>query len=406
MKKSSKGCLGNLFGVVKKVFQKRHTRTMPASSANLEEDDDSYHRTGSKGGKGLQQGKSMEESINNRLTSNPTFTNKFTMKAQSELHGGGSSHSQVLAPSFLMQEDPRDGSVDPDDFSSNNEQRKRVPRRMSLRKSQKPMKKDQGFAPKLAELIREKKKMNDHLKSLKYYINPSSKWKIIYEVIHTLVIIYSVFSLPIYVGFNISLGWGFIFTEFLILIELIVYPICLVRTAQYVYGLLQLQSKQVWKKFRDRGFISYVFAAIPFNIIFVLMDSDSVPLWLQGILRINRVLLIGKMSSQFSFFTSKYPQIARTMNIIIPTFYLAFVSHFISCLFSWTLLVEPKRYFEYNFFDFLELKDASLSIKYMISLDLILSIATTTGYPELIIYNDYERCVLSCWCTSVMRYSL
>jgi len=129
------------------------------------------------------------------------------------------------------------------------------------------------------------------------------------------------------------------------------------------------------------------------NQILVLMDSDSVPLWLQGILRINRVLLIGKMSSQFSFFTSKYPQIARTMNIIIPTFYLAFVSHFISCLFSWTLLVEPKRYFEYNFFDFLELKDASLSIKYMISLDLILSIATTTGYPELIIYNDYERCV-------------
>lgn len=123
------------------------------------------------------------------------------------------------------------------------------------------------------------------------------------------------------------------------------------------------------------------------------MDSDSIPLWVQGLLRLNRVLLIGKVSTQFSFFTSKFPQIARTMNILTPTFYLAFVSHFISCIFSWTLLVEPKKSFEYNFFDFLELQDASFSIKYMISLDFILSIATTTGYPELIIYNDYERVV-------------
>lgn len=29
----------------------------------------------------------------------------------------------------------------------------------------------------------------------------------------------------------------------------------------------------------------------------------------------------------------------------------------------------------------------------MISLDFILSIVTTTGYPELIIYNDYERAI-------------
>ena len=29
----------------------------------------------------------------------------------------------------------------------------------------------------------------------------------------------------------------------------------------------------------------------------------------------------------------------------------------------------------------------------MISLDFILSIATTTGYPELIVYNDYERLI-------------
>jgi len=56
-----------------------------------------------------------------------------------------------------------------------------------------------GFAPKLAELIHEKKKMNEQLKSLKYYINPNSVWKTIYELVHTFVIMYSAFALPIYV---------------------------------------------------------------------------------------------------------------------------------------------------------------------------------------------------------------
>lgn len=51
----------------------------------------------------------------------------------------------------------------------------------------------------LAEIIREKKKLEAHLKSLKYYIDPNSNWKILYELLHTLSITYSVFALPVYV---------------------------------------------------------------------------------------------------------------------------------------------------------------------------------------------------------------
>jgi len=133
-----RGCMVNVFGVIKRIFFKS-SHTVHASNQDFE--DDSLRRASSRGGRPqLQQGKSMEHSINEKLTSNPTFTNKHTMKGHTEQHG--SSHSQVLAPSFLMQEDPRgDGSVDPYDESSNLESQRKKARRMSLRKSQKPMKK-------------------------------------------------------------------------------------------------------------------------------------------------------------------------------------------------------------------------------------------------------------------------
>ena len=52
----------------------------------------------------------------------------------------------------------------------------------------------------LAEIIREKKKLEAHLKSLKYYIDPDSNWKILYELLHTLAITYTVFALPVFVN--------------------------------------------------------------------------------------------------------------------------------------------------------------------------------------------------------------
>jgi len=135
------------------------------------------------------------------------------------------------------------------------------------------------------------------------------------------------------------------------------YPIFLIRTAQYFYGILKLQTKQVWQKFVEKGFITYLIAALPFNLIFskdffpsvcliinLAIIDPNIPLWLEGILRLNRVLLIGKVSGQFALFSSKYPQITRTLNVIKPTFYLVFVSHFISCLFSWSLLVKISFY--------------------------------------------------------------
>jgi len=40
------------------------------------------------------------------------------------------------------------------------------------------------------------------------------------------------------------------------------------RTAQYFYGILKLQTKQVWHKFVEKGFVTYVIALLPFNLIF------------------------------------------------------------------------------------------------------------------------------------------
>ena len=137
------------------------------------------------------------------------------------------------------------------------------------------------------------------------------------------------------------LGTGFVVSEVLILIEMITYPILLMRTAQYHSGIIKLQSAQVWRNFYREGFITYILALIPTNLVFGIINPH-IPYWVEGVLRLNRVLLITRVSNQIAFFGSRYPQATRILTTLAPTFYLVFVSHFISCLFNWSLLV--RRY--------------------------------------------------------------
>lgn len=45
-----------------------------------------------------------------------------------------------------------------------------------------------------------KKKLNLHLQALRFYIEPDSKWNNLYEFVHLIMIIYSLFAIPIYVS--------------------------------------------------------------------------------------------------------------------------------------------------------------------------------------------------------------
>ena len=49
--------------------------------------------------------------------------------------------------------------------------------------------------------------------------------------------------------------------------------------------------------------------------------------------------------------------------------------------------------FSANFTDYLELDTTSKGRRYLVCLTFFLSIATTTGFPEFMIYNNYERCI-------------
>ena len=44
--------------------------------------------------------------------------------------------------------------------------------------------------------------VNNETVPLGFHIHPESNWKILYEAIHTIIIIYTIFAVPIYVNFS------------------------------------------------------------------------------------------------------------------------------------------------------------------------------------------------------------
>lgn len=125
-------------------------------------------------------------------------------------------------------------------------------------------------------------KLADQTKHLKYYIKPDSYGAIIYELLHTLVIIYSLFAIPVYViipfklsldlllkvGFDIEMSLLHKVLEFIVFCEQILYIICSFRTAQYAYGILTLEKKVIIPKIQQKGIFWDFLGLIPLFILF------------------------------------------------------------------------------------------------------------------------------------------
>ena len=112
-----------------------------------------------------------------------------------------------------------------------------------------------------------------------------------------------------------------------------------------------------------------------------------------GVLKLNRVLLLPKIPPQLEMFSAKYPEFALHFNMLKPLFYLIFGSHLIACLVSFAFMVEPVENYYWNFTENLDLDTTTDGRRYLVCLTFFLSIATTTGFPEFLIYNNYERCI-------------
>lgn len=134
------------------------------------------------------------------------------------------------------------------------------------------------------------------------------------------------------------MGAGIIFFEVMCLIEQIIYPILVLRTAHYAYGILTLDKKIIYPSLLEKGFILELFALVPFNLVLGAPSLEE-PRLLIGLLRMNRTFLIKRLPAQLSLFGSQNPKLTKYLNVIKPTMYLAFVWHLTSCLWSWLVTV-------------------------------------------------------------------
>ena len=150
--------------------------------------------------------------------------------------------------------------------------------------------------------------------------------------------------------FDLRADASFIALEVICLVEQLAYLFLQTRTAQYIYGKLTFDTRPTYSSLKEKGLLLEIIALIPFNLIlgifFPLLANFfegslgvKEPIYVIGILRMNRILLLRRLPAQFSIFESKWLKLTPYLNIIRPTFYLAFVWHFTSCLWDWFLSV-------------------------------------------------------------------
>lgn len=77
----------------------------------------------------------------------------------------------------------------------------------------------------------------------RFWLYPNSLARMIIEVTHFFLIVYSAFTIPLIVTFDLELGIGFYYMEIVCLAEGIVYSLLQLRVAEYEQGIVTLNFK-------------------------------------------------------------------------------------------------------------------------------------------------------------------
>mmetsp|Transcript_26557 Transcript_26557/g.23538 ORF Transcript_26557/g.23538 Transcript_26557/m.23538 type:complete len:167 (+) Transcript_26557:2048-2548(+) len=133
-----------------------------------------------------------------------------------------------------------------------------------------------------------------------------------------------------------------------------------------------------------------IIGLIPVALILDFTGTTE-PLLLLAFLRLNRVILIFRMPGILAMISSRYPRFMKYIAFFKPTSFLFFVWHFSSCIWIFFNLYEIELGAEKTWSIVLEQDKLDRSKQYFFAIHFTMNIATTTGYPEQISYNNAEK---------------
>lgn len=162
----------------------------------------------------------------------------------------------------------------------------------------------------------------------KFQFKKNSGGRRIIDFINLINLLYIAISIPLYIAFEIKMGWVLSFVEVISLIISALNVLINIRTPVILRGGATLEFKKVISYYYNNGLILDVIALWPLNLI--LGAADVVyPIWLIPPIRLFRIITVWKIMHILGRFELYFKKYNLLMHVIKAVLFLSLVCHIV-----------------------------------------------------------------------------
>jgi hypothetical protein len=212
---------------------------------------------------------------------------------------------------------------------------------------------------------------------------------IIFDIIHIVGIIYSMYALTFIVGFDLPPYLPLLIIESIVILE----SICYFVLNFLMYIKIGKKFKTALKVYYQNGMLCDMVACSPMNLILWGLEVGS-PVWVIAPIRLMRLLSVPRLQQLMSKLEVHYLQVAEYLTAFKAILFLIMLWHWSSCVWFFTNFKLETAGVQ-RWFDLHNLEDADLDTRYLFSVYFTMNIVTSVGYGDMHGANDTER-ILTC----------
>lgn len=213
-----------------------------------------------------------------------------------------------------------------------------------------------------------------------------------FELFHLAMLLYSAFSIPFQISFDLDLTVYWVVMEVVCSVESIIFLILNCRLAVLIEGRKTMSVRDILSYYYNNMLAEDLIAISPFNLILWASQVKD-PIILVSIVRLLRLISLTRVMSLIEKIELRYREYSHYFTSLGAVLLMVGLWHWCGCFWYFVNnFIEDES--EITWIDYWALDETSVWEQYLYTMYFIMNLVSTVGYGDMFGMTDTERAVI------------